>query len=130
MLKKGLVLRKALFVFLALLLSAVPVCAEVLSSQRVQVCEVRIYLSQPELYPQVVTHFGPGNMRFLERLDMVVNKQGEIIGICLLYRLGDGFWRTTFLRKVRGWMIRYPRDGSLSKEVTIRVVTLEETVKF
>lgn len=99
--------------------------AEVLVSKRVKVSEVKVYGVEPS-DAQVVTSFGPGNIKSLEGMDVVVDQEGRILGVCLVYRLADGFLRRAFLEGAKGWLLKEPKEGSLQKEVTLRVVTVEE----
>lgn len=120
-------MRSIIGVPLAILMIFSSTWAEVLMSKRVKVSELKLIGGEP-LDAQVVTHFGPGNIRFLEGMDVVVDREGEVQGVCLVYRLGDDFLRRACLNGVKGWLIREPRRGSLMKEVTLRVVTVEDAL--
>lgn len=118
------------FVGLALtfLLSFSTKCeGEVLSSMRLKVNEVVFFIPKGEsTYPGLISQFGPGNLRFLERVDIVLDKEGAVEGVMVVYTPADGFRRRVFLRGVEGWMMKEARGGQFGWDVLIRVVTTDE----
>ncbi len=84
----------------------------------------------PKTFPTelgyVVTNFGPGNINFLERVDVVVDREGRIQGFRLVYTPPDGFRRQVFLAGNRSLIIQEARPGSLKKKILFRVITTEE----
>ena len=102
--------------------------SEVLFQQKIKVSEVQIFST--ENYPQVLLLFASGNIHFLDGIDLVVDNEKKVIGVNLHYRLGDGFRRSAFIQGFKGWMIKYPKDGTLFKEITVRVLTPDELFKF
>jgi len=102
--------------------------AEVKSVAKVKLSEVQIFLQQrwPTQPQYVMTSFSSGNIKFLDVVDIVLDRQGQVVGVRLVYTPGDGFQRDVFLRGVRGWLFKRPTLGSLYKEVKVRVVTTDE----
>jgi len=121
---------KRFILFCTILFSSVspPGFAEVLLEQKIKISEVQIFST--ENYPQVLLSFAPGNIHFLDGIDLVVDTEKKVIGVNLHYRLGDGFRRSAFVQGFKGWMIKYPKDGTLFKEITVRVLTPDELFKF
>jgi len=118
-----------LVLFVILFLSTCPPgFSEVLFEQKIKVSEFRIF--SKENYPQVLLSFVPGNIHFLDEIELVVDNERRVIGVNLYYRLGDGFRRKVFIQDFNGWMIKYPKDGFLFKEITVRVLTPDELFKF
>ena len=98
--------------------------AEVKSVTRVKLSEVQIFLQQQP--PYVMTSFSSGNIKFLDTVDIVLDRQGQVVGVRLVYTPGDGFRRDVFLRGVKGWLFKRAKLGALYKEVKVRVVTSDE----
>lgn len=117
-----------LVLMLAFVLGFVCKCeGEVISSVRLKVSEVVFFMPKGEgTYPGLISQFGPGNLRFLERVDIVLNKEDAVEGVMVVYTPADGFRRRVFLRGVEGWMIKEARGGQFGWEVVIRVVTADE----
>ncbi|GEM_PF-1299290 len=113
-------------VFFALFLGAT--CkGEVISSTRLKVTEVVFFMPKLETsYPGLISQFGPANLRFLERVDIVVDKEGAVEGLMVVYTPSDGFRRRVFLKGIEGWMIKEARGGQFGWDVLIRVVTTDE----
>jgi len=89
-----------------------------------------VYFFSPEFsstsLPYVLTKFGPGNINFLERIDIVLDQEGRVAGVELVYTPPDGLRRHVFLRNVSGWMFEEVRPGAKGKRVTIRLITSED----
>ncbi len=100
----------------------------VLSAKTVRVAELHVFLRQlPPTAPKyVMTDFTPGNIKFLQRMDIVLDGDGEVEGVVLVYTPGDGFRRSVFLKGVKGWSFKSPNLGSLYKDIMIRVITADE----
>ncbi len=78
----------------------------------------------------VMTDFGPGNIKFLERIDIVVDKDQTVNGILIVYKTPDGIQRKVFLRNVQGWTFEFPPSpNAVSKDVLIRVVNPEMLIE-
>jgi len=124
-------MKKFLFTMalVVLLVSFSPVKAEVLRVIEREVYAVYIVPS-PGSFPTelgyVTTNFGPGNINFLERVDLVVDREGRIQGIQLVYTPPDGFRRHVFLAGNRNLVVKEARETSLRKRVIFRVITTEE----
>ncbi len=118
----------AFFLALWILLSPHPSEAKVLSTFQKELYAVYIFAEErpPTTLGFVFTNFGPGNIKFLERLDIVLDKEGRVAGILVVYTPSDGFRRHVFFSKVSGWMLQEKRENSLGKVVTIRVITSDE----
>lgn len=119
------------FIFLCtILFSSVcpPGFAEVLLEQKIKVSEVQIFSTESS--PQVLLSFAPGNLHFLDGVDLIVDKEKRVVGVNLYYRLGDGFLRSAFVPGFKGWMIKYPKDGAFYKEIRLRVITPDELFRF
>lgn len=100
---------------------------DVISSVRLKVSELVFFMPKGESpYPGLISQFGPGNLRFLERVDIVLDKGGAVEGVMVVYTPTDGFRRRVFLRGVEGWMLKEARGGQFGWEVLIRVVTTDE----
>ncbi len=106
--------------------------AEVIKSKRIRVAEVHILFpsGSPTEAPFVMTDFGPSNINFLEAVDIVVDKRGDLQGVRLIYTPGDGFRRDVYLHQVQGWILRQPRGRAISKEITVRIVTVDELIGY
>ncbi|WP_297058335.1 hypothetical protein [Thermosulfurimonas sp.] len=122
--------RVLLLIIVAGMLSlGAPARAAVLSTRAKEVYAVYI-VPAPKAFPTelgyVITNFGPGNINFLERVDVVVDKEGRVQGIQLVYTPPDGFKRHVFLAGRRTLIVQEARPGSLKKRVLFRVITTEE----
>ena len=82
--------------------------------------------SSPTNIEYFMKDFGPGNIKFLKQIDIVVDDEGRLVGVQLIYTLPDGFRRKTFFRNVRGWTFKLAKRRGISKKVLIRVVTSDE----
>lgn len=84
----------------------------------------------PKAFPTelgyVITNFGPGNLKFLEEVDVVVDKEGRVQGIQIIYTPPDGYRRQVYLAGNRTLIVKEARPGSLKKRVLFKVVTSEE----
>ena len=118
-----------LTIFLGILFFGAPARAAVLSTHSKEVYAVYI-VPAPKAFPTelgyVITNFGPGNINFLERVDVVVDKEGRVQGLQLVYTPPDGFKRYVFLAGKRSLVVQEARPGSLKKRVLFRVITTEE----
>ena len=118
-----------LFVLLGLLLIAAPAGAEVLHAEEKEVYAVYI-VPAPKAFPTelgyVITSFGPGNINFLERIDLLVDREGRVQGLQVVYTPPDGFRRHVFLAGNRSLIIQEARPESLKKRILLRVITTEE----
>ncbi len=89
-----------------------------------------VYFLGPEFsgtsLPYVLTKFGPGNINLLERIDIVLDQEGRVAGIELVYTPPNGLRRHVFLRNVSGWVFEEVRPGAKGKRVTIRLITSED----
>ncbi len=84
----------------------------------------------PTTLGYVFTDFGPGNINFLERVDIVLDKEGRVTGVLLVYTPPDGFRRQVFLPDPRGWVFQEVRPQAKGKKVLIRTVTSTELGKI
>ncbi len=117
----------ALIVALVLFFFCPRLPAEVLSVEQKDLYAV--YLLCPEPHPSlpaIITNFGPGNINLLERLDIVLDQEGRVAGIGVVYTTADGFRRHVFCRDIKGWVFQEIRPGSKGKRITIRVITTQE----
>ncbi|OAG27638.1 hypothetical protein [Thermodesulfatator autotrophicus] len=114
--------------FLIFLLWASVCQAMVLSQQEKNLYAA--YFFAPERPPTtlgyVFTNFGPGNINFLERVDIVLDRDGKVAGVLLVYTPTDGFKRHVFLRDITGWMFQEVRPNARGKRVLIRIITSDE----
>jgi len=117
---------------LVIIFSAFFAHAEVIKSRRIRVAEVHLLFpdGSPTEAPFVMTDFGPSNINFLEAVDIVVDKRGDLQGVRLIYTPGDGFRRDVYLHQVQGWILRQPRGRAISKEITVRIVTVDELIGY
>ncbi|RUM89887.1 MAG: hypothetical protein DSZ24_00155 [Thermodesulfatator sp.] len=117
------------FLLLIFLLLSGPAEAKVLRQVEKEVYAVYI-IPAPVGFPTelgyVMTNFGPGNVNFLERVDLVVDREGRVQGIQVVYTPPDGFRRHVFLRGPRSLVIEEPQPGSHKKRIFLRVITTEE----
>ncbi|MCD6213753.1 MAG: hypothetical protein J7J46_02095 [Candidatus Desulfofervidus sp.] len=75
----------------------------------------------------VMTDFGPGNIRFLERIDIVIDNEMRVNGIRIFYTTGDGIKRQVYLHQIKGWILESPPSPkSVSKKVLIQTITTDE----
>ncbi|MBX6423533.1 hypothetical protein [Thermosulfurimonas sp. F29] len=124
-------MRKVFFVLalVVLLNFSLPARSEVLSTTEKEVYAVYL-VPAPRAFPTelgyVITSFGPGNINFLERVDVVVDREGRLQGIQLVYTPPDGFRRHVFLAGKRSLIVQEARPGSLKKKVLFRVITSDE----
>ncbi len=118
-----------LLILLGLLAIAAPAGAEVISTVEKEVYAVYI-VPAPKAFPTelgyVITSFGPGNINFLERIDLVVDREGRVQGLQVVYTPPDGFRRHVFLAGKRSLVVQEARPGSLKKRILFRVITTEE----
>ncbi|MCD6320561.1 MAG: hypothetical protein J7M03_07785, partial [Candidatus Desulfofervidaceae bacterium] len=78
----------------------------------------------------VMTDFGPGNIRFLERIDIVVDRYMTVNGIRVVYTSADGIRREVYLNRVRGWVLEFPPNPqALFKKVLIRIIPSDELAR-
>ncbi len=111
-----------------LFLWANPLPAEVISIEQKDLYAVQVLLPKEQKLslPYILTDFGPGNIHFLERVDIVLDQEGRIGGLNLVYTTADGFRRHVFLRDILGWSFCEIKPGSKGKRVTIRVITSQD----
>jgi len=102
--------------------------AKVLRSYQKELYAAYIFAEErpPTTLGFVFTNFGPGNIKFLERIDIVLDDEGKVAGVLVVYTPSDGFRRHVFFSKVSGWMFQEKRKNSVGKVVKIRVVTSDE----
>jgi len=114
---------------LVFLILAGPSRAEVLHTVEKEVYAVYI-VPAPRGFPTelgyVMTNFGPGNINFLERVDVVVDREGRVQGLQVVYTPPDGFRRHVFLSGPRSLVVEEARPGSLKKRILFRVITTDE----
>ncbi|AEH44129.1 hypothetical protein Thein_0244 [Thermodesulfatator indicus DSM 15286] len=88
------------------------------------------YFFAPERPPTtlgyIFTNFGPGSINYLERVDIVLDRDGKVAGVFLVYTPTDGFRRHVFLKDITGWMFQEVRPNAKGKRVIIRVITSDE----
>jgi len=106
--------------------------ARVLSQVYQKLYGAHFWLSERSLPTQskyVMTEFGPGNIRFLERIDIVVDDYMTINGIRVVYTSADRIRREVYLNHIKGWVLESPPSPrALFKRVLIRVITVDELV--
>ncbi len=104
------------------------VSAEVLRTEEKELYAAYFFVENrpPTTLGYIFTNFGPGNINFLERVDIVLDNEGRLAGVLLVYTPADGFRRHVFLADCSGWMFEEKREGSIGKKVIIRVVTTHE----
>ncbi len=101
--------------------------AEVLSVEQKDLYAV--YLIGPQETPslaQIITNFGPGNIHLLDRIDIVLDQEGRVAGLGVVYTTADGFKRHVFFPEIKGWVFQEIRPGAQGKRITIRVITTQE----
>lgn len=106
-----------------------PCPAKVISRIRVNLYSVYFYMEKqlpPTSADYVMTNFGPGNIKFLETVDIVLDKEGRVAGVQFIYKLPDGYRRKTFLSNVMGWTFKRAKRRGTSKIITLRLVTTDE----
>ncbi len=84
------------------------------------------YKLSPTSIDYVITNFGPGNIRFLKSVDIVLDNEGRVAGVQFIYQLPDGFKRKTFLTNIIGWTFKKAKRRGISKKIVLRLVTTEE----
>lgn len=125
-------MRKVLLVVVASVLisimSAVTIEAKVLSMTKIKVSEAHFFFRKgiPTQPQYVITDFGPSNINFLEAVDVVIDHEGAVEGVQLIYTPRDGFRREVFLCGIGGWMFKRPKGQVIQREITVRVITIEE----
>ena len=120
---------KRVILLFALLLLPFICEAKVLSSRVIRLYSAYFFVThppQPTDLQYYMVNFGPGNIKFLKQVDIVLDNEGRVQGVQLIYTLPDGFRRKTFLRGVSGWTFKRARKNSISNSVLIRVVTTDE----
>ncbi len=103
--------------------------ARVISKIRVDLYSVYFYMERqlpPTSADYVMTNFGPGNIKFLEMIDIVLDKDGKVAGVQFIYKLPDGYKRKTFLSNIMGWTFKKAKRRGISKKITLRLVTTDE----
>ncbi len=124
-------------VFLGILVLLVWGClvarAEVLSQEYCKLYGAHFWGINTRGFPTsskyIMTDFGPGNIRLLERIDIVLDDFSRIDGIQIVYKTPDGIKRQVFLHHVKGWVLeKTPSPNAVSKEVLIRIVTPESLI--
>lgn len=107
--------------------------AQVLSQRYQKLYGAHFWLNEKNLPTQskyVMTDFGPGNIRFLERIDIVVDNYLTINGIRVVYTTADGIRREVYLNHVKGWVLESPpTPQALFKKVLIRIITSDELAR-
>jgi hypothetical protein len=123
--KKALVLFFMFFLFLGFAVEA-----KVLNQSYQKVYGAHFWLSKWPVSEQskyIMTDFGPGNISFLERIDIVVDSSMEVNGICIVYTTGDGIKRQIYFNRAYGWILEAPpTPKAIFKEVLIRTITPDE----
>ncbi|HIE32805.1 MAG TPA: hypothetical protein EYP81_01980 [Thermodesulfobacteriaceae bacterium] len=118
---------------LGLLIFFSPVKAEVLSVEEKEIYALYI-VPASETFPTelgyIITNFGPGNIKFLDRIDIIVDREGRVQGLKIVYTPPDGFKRHVFLAGNRSLVVQEARPGSLKKKILFRVVTSDEINKL
>ncbi len=84
----------------------------------------------PTTLGYVYTDFGPGNINFLERIDIVLDRDGRVQGVSLIYTPTDGFRRHVFLKDITSFLLQETRPNVPGKKVLIRTVTTDEIAKI
>ncbi len=115
----------------SLFLLSLPVKAEIISNQEKELYAAYFFVNQapPTTLGYILTNFGPGNINFLERIDIVLDEERRVAGVLLVYTPPDGFRRHVFLPHPKGWMFQEVRPGAKGKKIFIRVVTTDELNK-
>ncbi len=116
------------FIFAFFLLWPHVLPAEVLKVEEKELYAAYFFAEKrpPTTLGYIFTNFGPGNINFLERVDIVLDNEGRVAGVLLVYTPADGFRRHVFLADCSGWMFEEKREGSIGKKVIIRIVTTHE----
>ncbi len=113
-------------------LMASSVQATILSVKKQKVYGAHFFLGHKLLPTQIsyiMTDFGPGNIKFLEAIDIVVDLYHQFQGISITYTPPDGYRRQIYLYRPRGWVLEAPTPKAVFKEITIRVITPDELNK-
>ncbi len=102
--------------------------AEVLSVEEKELYAAYFFVNKapPTTLGYIFTDFGPGNINFLERVDIVLDEESRLAGVLIVYTPTDGFRRHVFLPRPNGWMFQEVRPNAKGKRVLIRVVTTKE----
>ncbi len=117
---------------LGILLFASPLRAEVLSVEEKELYAAYFFVDKrpPTTLGYIFTDFGPGNINFLERVDIVLDEEGRVAGILIVYTPTDGFRRHVFLPHPYGWVFQEVRPNARGKKILIRTVTSSELGKI
>ncbi|NPA49570.1 MAG: hypothetical protein GXO20_06265 [Thermodesulfobacteria bacterium] len=106
--------------------------AEVLSTEEKELYAAYFFVEKkpPTTLGYIFTDFGPGNINFLERIDIVLDKEGRVTGVLIVYTPTDGFRRQVFLPRPHGWVFQEVRPNAKGKKIVIRTVTSSELGKI
>ncbi|RMG69430.1 MAG: hypothetical protein D6710_08845 [Nitrospirae bacterium] len=125
--------KTSLFIIIFLLLS-LSVKAEVLKETTVHAKQITLYLRGNIRLPLVVdnklvfSEFGGKLIKNIDRLDVVVDREGRLQGIRLIYDDRVSGKKSIFFPKIKSIVFERPGKETPQNALRLRVVTIDEII--